>query len=165
MERFISWFDFLKCWCAVSSLYIYTYKYVFFFKVNLEVKDCSPQKDTTDLKYHQPKPTKTTSFVLNKTKHAQKSTDHGHKTTAHAQKSCSRNAAIGYFVIDWIVFIGIIMQFTFVFIRDRCKNCIKTQQWISVYKGFIFFGKYAMYIHNYIFNSSKNCFRIKFDIR
>eukprot|EP00105_Crassostrea_gigas_P033386 XP_011456761.1 PREDICTED: uncharacterized protein LOC105348870 [Crassostrea gigas] len=105
--------------------------------VNLEVKDCSPQSDTTDLKDYQPKSTKT-SFMLNKTDHAQKSTDHAQKSTDHTQKSCSRNAAYGYFVLDWIVFIGIIMQFTFVFNGHRCKNCIKIQQWKFVYKGYIF---------------------------
>lgn len=76
--------------------------------------------------------------MLNKTNHAQKSTDHAQKSTDHTQKSCSRNAAYGYFVLDWIVFIGIIMQFTFVFNGHRCKNCIKIQQWKFVYKGYIF---------------------------
>lgn len=106
-------------------------------QVNLEVKDCTPQSDTTDSKDYQPKPTKT-SFIINKTNHAQKSTDHAQKSTDHTQKSCSRNAAYGYFVLDWIVFIGIIMQFTFVFNGHRCKNCIKIQQWKSVYRGYIF---------------------------
>lgn len=106
--------------------------------VNLEFKDCSPQNDTADSKDYQPKPTKTKSVVLNKTNHAQMSTDHAQKSTDHAQKSCSRNAAIGYFVMDWIVFIGIIMQFTFVVKGHRCRNCIKNQQRKSVYKGYIF---------------------------
>lgn len=131
----------------------------------MEVKDCSSQSDTTDLKDYQPKSTKT-SFMLNKTNHAQKSTDHAQKSTDHTQKSCSRNAAYGYFVLDWIVFIGIIMQFTFVFNGHRCKKCIKIQQWKSVYKGYIFSGKYVIYIYiyMYIFNSLKICFSIKFDI-
>lgn len=114
----------------------------------MEFKDCSPQNDTADSKDYQPKPTKTKSVVLNKTNHAQMSTD-------HAQKSCSRNAAIGYFVMDWIVFIGIIMQFTFVVKGHRCRNCIKNQQRKSVYKGYIFSGKYVMYIYIHIYSTRR----------
>lgn len=99
--------------------------------VNLDVRDCSSQMttteskessqmNTTESKEYQPKASKTENFMLN--------------TTDHAQKRCSRDATIGYFVIDWIVFIGIIMQFTFVLSVPWCKCDVKDQLW----KGYIF---------------------------
>ena len=54
--------------------------------------------------------------------------------------ACSRTSAIGYFVIDWIVFGGIIFLFVYVFMR--CKGNLLTLPRLKIYT---FCGKYVLF--------------------
>ena len=100
------------------------------------VQDCLPlnsmitnkftEKPTKNVETHTPKP-----HVKGADKYSVSN------ITEETPATCSRTSAIGYFVIDWIVFGGIIFLFVYVFMR--CKGNLLTLPRLKIY---IFCGKY-----------------------
>ncbi|XP_078319249.1 uncharacterized protein LOC111119659 isoform X2 [Crassostrea virginica] len=94
------------------------------------VQDCLPlnsmitnkftEKPTKNVETHTPKP-----HVKGSDKYSVSN------ITEETPATCSRTSAIGYFVIDWIVFGGIIFLFVYVFMR--CKGNLLTLPRLKIY--------------------------------